>query len=118
MRGSTTFVPLTLLLMLSLPIAAQNNIISIEGRNIFTDVKKGNCIACHQVPNDTTFTSQSNIGPALQSIRSRFPNSEKLREIISDQSKIKPSTIMPPYGRNRILTDAEIDAVVRYLELV
>jgi cytochrome c5 len=29
-----------------------------------------------------------------------------------------PNTIMPPYGKNRILSDDEIDALVIYLETI
>lgn len=90
----------------------------INGREIFTDERKGNCAACHKVPNDTGIASQSNIGPALQAVKARFPDRAKLREAIWDYSKIKPTTIMPPYGKHRILTDAEIDALVIYLESI
>jgi L-cysteine S-thiosulfotransferase len=91
---------------------------SINGREIFLDERKGNCAACHKVPNDTGIASQSNIGPSLQAVKSRFPDRAKLREAIWDYSKLKPTTIMPPYGKHRILTDAEIDALVIYLESI
>lgn len=90
----------------------------INGREIFTDERKGNCAACHKVPNDSGIASQSNIGPALQAVKARFPDRAKLREAIWDYSKIKSTTIMPPYGKHRILTDAEIDALVIYLESI
>jgi L-cysteine S-thiosulfotransferase len=90
----------------------------INGREIFIDERKGNCAACHKVPNDTAIASQSNIGPALQAVKARFPDRAKLREAIWDYSKLKPTTIMPPYGKHRILTDAEIDALVIYLESI
>lgn len=90
----------------------------LDGRAIFTDEKKGNCAACHRIPNDTAITSQSNLGPALSGVKTRYPDREKLRAIIWDLSKTKPGTIMPPYGKNRILTDVEMDALIQYLELV
>jgi L-cysteine S-thiosulfotransferase len=90
----------------------------INGREIFIDERKGNCAACHKAPNDTGIASQSNIGPALQAVKARFPDRTKLREAIWDYSKLKPTTIMPPYGKHRILTDAEIDALVIYLESI
>jgi L-cysteine S-thiosulfotransferase len=88
----------------------------LDGRSIFIDEKKGNCAACHKVPNDTELKSQSNLGPPLQAVKARYPDDAKLRESIWDLSKTKPNTIMPPYGKNRILTEAEIDALIRYLE--
>jgi L-cysteine S-thiosulfotransferase len=91
---------------------------ALDGRSIFVDEKKGNCAACHKVPNDAGIQSQSNLGPPLQAVKARFPDGAKLREAIWDLSKSKPNTIMPPYGKNRILTEAEIDALIRYLESV
>jgi sulfur-oxidizing protein SoxX len=38
-----------------------------------------------------------------------------LRAIITDETKRNPQTVMPPFGRNLILTDPEIDAVIDFL---
>ena len=35
--------------------------------------------------------------------------------IISDETKRNPQTVMPPFGRNLILTDQEIEAIVDFL---
>jgi L-cysteine S-thiosulfotransferase len=56
------------------------------------------------------------MGPPLSEIRERYPDMAKLRAIIWDLGSTVPGTIMPPYGRHRILTDAEIDAVVGYIK--
>jgi sulfur-oxidizing protein SoxX len=40
----------------------------------------------------------------------------RLRNVVWDSSKTLPNTIMPPYGKHRILTDVEIDAILTYLE--
>jgi sulfur-oxidizing protein SoxX len=90
----------------------------IDGRAIFIDERKGNCAACHKVPNDAAIKSQSNIGPALEAVKARHPDRAKLRDAIWDLSRTKPNTIMPPYGKHRILTEAEIDALVTYLETI
>ncbi len=89
-----------------------------SGRAIFLDERKGNCAACHKAPNDATVKTQSNIGAPLEAIKARYPDGKKLREVIWDLSKTVPNTIMPPYGKHRILSDDEIDALVIYLETI
>jgi L-cysteine S-thiosulfotransferase len=116
MRFLVVIVAVAVAILVPMIAAAQTP--ALDGRSIFTDEKKGNCAACHKVPNDAEIKSQSNLGPALQAVKARFPDGAKLREAIWDLSKSKPNTIMPPYGKNRILTEAEIDALIRYLESV
>ena len=54
--------------------------------------------------------------PDLFAITERIPDRTKLRARIWDMSEANPNTVMPPYGKHRILIEAEIDAVVHYLE--
>jgi L-cysteine S-thiosulfotransferase len=89
-----------------------------KGRAIFLDERKGNCAACHKAPNDADVKTKSNIGMPLEAIKARYPDRAKLRDAIWDLSKSVPNTIMPPYGKNRILSDDEIDALVIYLETI
>ncbi len=89
-----------------------------NGRAIFLDERKGNCAACHKVPNDAAIKSASSIGAPLEAIKARYPDRAKLRDVIWDFSKINPNTIMPPYGKHRILSSDEIDALVIYLESI
>ncbi len=89
-----------------------------KGRAIFLDERKGNCAACHKAPNDEAVKTQSKIGMALEAVKARYPDRAKLRDVIWDLSKTVPNTIMPPYGKNRILSDDEIDALVIYLETI
>lgn len=89
-----------------------------KGRAIFLDERKGNCAACHKAPNDAAIKTKSTIGMALEAVKARYPDRAKLRDAIWDLSKTVPNTIMPPYGKNRILSDDEIDALVTYLETI
>ena len=89
-----------------------------RGRAIFLDERKGNCAACHKAPNDPTVKTKSNIGMPLEAVKTRYPDRAKLRDAIWDLSKSTPNTIMPPYGKNRILSGDEIDALVIYLETI
>src|SRR5437867_10150412 len=52
------------------------------------------------------------LGPELVDIKSKYPNRDELVAIVYDETKRNPLTVMPPFGRNRILTDKEISAVV------
>lgn len=99
------------------PVSAQSS--PAEGRALFIAERKGNCSACHKTPTDVSLKSASGIGPPLESIRQKYPgvaDRARLRDAIVDLSKREPGTIMPPYGKHRILTETEIDAVVAYLE--
>ncbi len=89
-----------------------------KGRAIFLDERKGNCAACHKAPNDAAIKTKSNIGMPLEAVKARYPDRAKLRDAIWDLSKSVPNTIMPPYGKNRILSDDEIDSLVIYLETI
>jgi sulfur-oxidizing protein SoxX len=48
-------------------------------------------------------------------MKTRFPDRKELREIVFDETKRNPQTVMPPFGRNLILTDGEIEAIVDFL---
>ena len=55
------------------------------------------------------------IGPALKDIKSKYPDRNELIAILTDEPARNPQTAMPPFGRNRILTRQEIEAVVDFL---
>ena len=59
--------------------------------------------------------SPGNIGPPLIAMKARFPDKAKLRQQVYDATIANPDTMMPPFGRHGILTDAQIDAIVEYL---
>ena len=86
-----------------------------KGQNLAHDVYKGNCLACHQIPNDPSAVSSANIGPPLVAVRQRFPDRALLRNQIWDPTLRNPKTVMPPFGKHGILTEQEIDLVVAYL---
>lgn len=85
------------------------------GRKLAHDFNKGNCLACHSAPTDPQALTLANIAPPLIQIRERFPDREQLRARIWDPSVANPDTVMPPFGKHRILTDAEIDLIIDYL---
>ena len=48
-------------------------------------------------------------------MKQRFPDKAKLRAQVWDATAINPRTVMPPYGRHKILSEEEIDKVVEFL---
>jgi sulfur-oxidizing protein SoxX len=88
---------------------------STEGREIFTRPDRGNCIACHQVPEGSGPAVRSDVGPRLDAARLKGWDRRRLRELLEDPMASNPDTVMPPYGRHRILDGREIDGVVDYL---
>jgi sulfur-oxidizing protein SoxX len=87
----------------------------LDGRGLAFDRNKGNCLACHAIPNDPKATSPGDIGPALIGMKGRFPDRAKLRAQIWDATVLNNKTAMPPFGKNKILTEPEIDLVVNYI---
>jgi L-cysteine S-thiosulfotransferase len=84
-----------------------------EGQKLAFDRGKGNCLTCHEIKGGDL---PGTIGPTLKDIKSKYPDRKDLVEILYDETKRNPQTAMPPFGRNRILTDQEINAIVDFLE--
>ncbi|MBI3546750.1 MAG: sulfur oxidation c-type cytochrome SoxX [Gammaproteobacteria bacterium] len=82
-----------------------------QGGCIVIDRTKGNCNACHQVPGIIS----GDIATRFESMAQRWPDKAKLRAQIFDASKNNPITVMPPFGKNQILTSDEIDKVVEFI---
>lgn len=82
------------------------------GKDVAFDRKKGNCLACHMIGDGP---SPGDIGPPLVAMQARFADKQKLRDQIWDPMKANPNTRMPPFGKHKILSDEEIDAIVEYL---
>lgn len=85
------------------------------GRRLAFEIAKGNCLACHQFPGDSAANTLANIGPPLIAMRSRFPERAQLRSRLWDPMRINPNTVMPPYGKHRILSSDEIELIIDYL---
>lgn len=81
----------------------------------FSGADKGDCGKCHALPASLARPG-GDVGPALTGSRMRALGAARLRELIEDPTRANPNTAMPPYGRHRILTPAEIASVVRFLE--
>jgi sulfur-oxidizing protein SoxX len=93
------------------PAGAQSAV--SEGQKLAFERGKGNCLTCHEIKGGDL---PGTIGPALKDIKSKYPDRNELVAIITDETKRNPQTVMPPFGRNRILTDQEINAIVDFLQ--
>ena len=86
---------------------------AVEGQKLAFDRSKGNCLTCHEIKGGDL---PGTIGPALKDIKNKYPDRNELIAIVTDETKRNPQTVMPPFGRNRILTEQEINAVVDFLQ--
>ncbi|WP_300179931.1 sulfur oxidation c-type cytochrome SoxX [Bradyrhizobium sp.] len=93
------------------PVHAQSA--AVEGQKLAFDRGKGNCLTCHVIKGGDL---PGTIGPELKDIKSKFPDRNELVAILNDETKRNPQTVMPPFGRNRILTEQEINAIVDFLQ--
>lgn len=82
------------------------------GKELAFDRKKGNCLACHMMDDGV---SPGNLGPPLVSMQARFPTKAALWSQIWEPRLRSPESVMPPFGRHKILNDAEIGKIVEYL---
>ena len=85
---------------------------TLNGEKLAFDRAKGNCLTCHEIKGGP---DPGNVAPELNNMKSRFPDRKELVAIIADETKRNPQTVMPPFGRNLILTEGEIEAIVDFL---
>ncbi len=83
-----------------------------RGKQVAFTFELGNCLACHIIADGD---APGNIGPELKALSTRFKNKTSLREFIWDATQFNPNTSMPPFGKNKILSAEELDALVDYL---
>ncbi len=83
-----------------------------EGKEIAMDRKLGNCASCHVIAGAE---SPGEIGPPLVAMQARFPDKAVLRAQIEDATRNNPNSLMPPFGRHKILSKDQIDKVVEYI---
>jgi L-cysteine S-thiosulfotransferase len=102
--------------LLIAPLATLASPATSAGEQLAFNKKKGNCLACHAMPSDPRAVTSANIGPPLVNMKQRYPDKAKLRAQIWDATRRNPDTVMPPYGRNKILTEHEIDLVTDFIQ--
>ncbi len=83
-----------------------------QGKKVAFDRKAGNCLSCHLIEGGE---ATGNLGPPLVAMKARFPDRQKLRDIIWDITASRPETMMPPFGRHKIISEQDIDNIVEYM---
>ena len=83
-----------------------------KGKALAFDRKLGNCLACHAMDDGKL---AGNIGPPLVSMKLRYPDKAKLRAQIWDASEKNGNSIMPPFGRHKMLSEEQIDLITDYV---
>ena len=119
-RSTSAAPALLLALLLALLIgvmtsagSARAQSAAADGQKLAFDRGKGNCLTCHVIKGGDL---PGTIGPELKDIKGKFPDRNELVAILNDETKRNPQTVMPPFGRNRILTEQEINAIVDFLQ--
>jgi sulfur-oxidizing protein SoxX len=92
---------------------AQAQSAAAEGQKLAFDRGKGNCLTCHVIRGGDL---PGTIGPELKDLKGKYPDRNDLVAILNDETRRNPQTMMPPFGRNRILTEQEINAIVDFLQ--
>ncbi len=99
-----------------------------NGRKVFANRKKGNCLACHANADMSEMLFHGEIGPPLDGVAERYEE-PFLRALLVNAKEVFPDTIMPafyvdPSTLNRvaakfegktILTAQEVEDVIAYL---
>jgi sulfur-oxidizing protein SoxX len=93
-------------------VPAAENGSAASGQEIAFDRMKGNCLACHTMKGSDV---PSNVGPELVNIKARYPDRNRLYAILYDEESRNPQTVMPPFGKNLILSPGEINAIIDFL---
>jgi sulfur-oxidizing protein SoxX len=74
------------------------------GFRIMANRQQGNCITCHQISAlreskfiDGATGKHGDFGPSLDGVSTRYTTAQ-LRQWVLDARKLKPNTLMPPFG--------------------
>ena len=70
------------------------------------------CQACHYFEGSN---QAGTVAPPFTGMKARFPDRVPLRNTIYDPHIAKPHTMMPPFGRNGLLTEVQIEQIIDFL---
>ena len=83
------------------------------GKQIAFSRKDGNCVACHVLPGAKM---AGNVGPPLGPwVKQAFQSKDEMVKYLYDPQARFPHTVMPPFGRNKMLTEKQLQQVTDYL---
>ena len=91
-----------------------------NGRKVFMNRKKGNCLACHVNDDMSEQSFHGEVGPELNGVADRWETAE-LRGIVVNAKKMFDGTIMPAFyrdaGFNRTLKKFDGKAILSAQEV-
>ena len=91
-----------------------------NGRKVFMNRKKGNCLACHVNDDMSEQSFHGEVGPELNGVADRWETAE-LRGIVVNAKKMFDGTIMPAFyrdaGFNRTLKKFDGKAILSAQEI-
>jgi sulfur-oxidizing protein SoxX len=91
-----------------------------NGRKVFMNRKKGNCLACHVNDDMSEQSFHGEVGPELNGVADRWETAE-LRGIVVNAKKMFDGTIMPAFyrdaGFNRTLKTFDGKAILSAQEI-
>lgn len=100
-----------------------------NGRKVFANRKKGNCLACHANSDLSEMLFHGEVGPSLDGVAERY-DAAFLRALLVNSKEVFEGTIMPAFyveneslrrvmskfdGKS-ILTAQEVEDVIAYLQ--
>ena len=90
----------------------------MKGWCVTINRRKGNCLACHQIVTDkwpAVLPPGGNIAPPLVAMKQRYPDKDKLRSQIWNALEFNNHSVMPPFGKHKLISEEEIDNIVEFL---
>jgi sulfur-oxidizing protein SoxX len=111
-RKAAAAISAGFVLCVALCAVARAQTLAMPGQTLAFDRAKGNCLTCHDIKGGD---APGNVGPQLADMKKRFPDRNELAAVIFDETKRNPQSVMPPFGRNLILTHDEIESIVDFL---
>lgn len=104
----TSLLGICLIIGPGLGIAAETKTSPQDGKKLTVTY----CQACH-------FFEGSNqagtVAPPLAGMKARFPDRAGLKNRIYDPHMAKPHSMMPPFGRNGLLSERAIEQIIDFL---
>ena len=83
------------------------------GKQLAFSRKDGNCVACHSLPGADM---PGNVGPSLGPwIKQVFHDKEALVRYLYNPQATFAHTVMPPFGKNGMLSEKQLSQVADYL---
>ncbi len=83
------------------------------GKKIAFALKEGNCVACHSLPGAAM---AGNVGPRLGPwVHGVFHSESELAKYLYDPQAKFAHTVMPEFGKNKMLTEEQLEQVSAYV---